>query len=385
MDVRFILVSIPDPKKKSLIARRVGRLPNVGMSQALAMLDRLPVTILGRLAYDISASLAKDLEAMGCKVQMEPLDPEQVLRPAPVAEEPAQVAAAPAIAQEPVVFRRVVSFPSLPEDPKPFACGPKTIRRLSLAWVAGIGVVLIAVISLWLVPVLSKPGQTRRELQKAEQRVERHPEDATAVEVALSAYAELAQSDKNMAKRIEHLTKAVRLRSDDGMFRSMLARAYTDSASRQHARESRARFYQIAISFNKYNEQAWDGLIQVYDEMGKPDLAQEARARKSNVFGEPQEGLDQILGAYGEMLYSPVVRNDTLFVAYQSRRRKPEGILRETYVLCYDFRSLHPASRVKMEIFVQGKRSLTVVSPLRSMPDDFGEWKRKAQVKKSGL
>ena len=107
--------------------------------------------------------------------------------------------------------------------------------------------------------------------------------------------------------------------------------------------------------------------------------------RKNKVFGEPQEGMDQILGAYGEMLYSPVVRNDTLFVAYQSRRRKPEGVLREAYVLCYDFRSLHPASKVKMDIFIQGKRALTLTSSLRSMPDDFGEWKRKATVKKMGL
>ncbi len=384
MDVRFILVSIPDSKKKSLIARRVARLPHVGMSRALSMLDHLPATIFGRIAYDEAASLAKDLEAMGCLVRMEPLEQTRVLRASAPPDDPVQGEDAPEIPKKPYAPRPPVVYASKPEEPDRPITSPKPVRRLSGAWIGGACVVFVVGISFWVVPLLSKAGQTRRTLQKAERRMEQHPEDTTAVEAALSAYAELAQSEKSMAKRIEHLTRAVRLRSDDGMLRSMLARAYADSASRLLGQEMRVRFYQIAISFNQYNEAAWDGLISAYEEMGKTDLAQEARLRKISIFGESQEGLDQILGAYGEALYSPVVRNDTLFVVYQSRKQKPDAILRETYVMCQDFRPLRPASGVKLDVFVRGKRALTVTTSLRSIPDDFVMWKKKTRVIKTG-
>ncbi len=382
MDVRFILQAIPDAKKKLLAARRVAQIPQLTMSQALSKMDHLPVTLFGRLSYDHAALLAKDLEALGCRVHMEPLDAEPTAKSQPRQEPPA----APKPLETPP---RAPSKPYVRPMPEPAVkkaalASPQGGLRIPRQWlwagaaVAGLGLIL------WLLSGSLAGGKNRRlnaQIRDAEKQIEMDPANTAAVEQAVAAYTLMAQSKKPPACRIELLSRAVRLRSDEPMLRSMLAHAYSDSASRIVSQDARIRFFRIAIGFNKYNEQAWDGLITAYENAKQPAAAQDTRLRKIALFGAPREGLDQVLRAYGQPLHAPAVRNDTLFVAYQSRKENREAILHEAYIFCQDIRPLHPAQQARIEVFSGARRMLVATTPLQTLPDDFLLWQERAKIR----
>ncbi|MBD3422424.1 MAG: hypothetical protein GF398_20105 [Chitinivibrionales bacterium] len=111
------------------------------------------------------------------------------------------------------------------------------------------------------------------------------------------------------------------------------AQSYVDSAHRAISPISALKFYQIAISFNRNNIDAWYGLLNAYREAGRLDDAGQTRMEMKQHFGAKVFSVADIVRRFGTLADFSHDESGTARLEYRSTKAKPDHLLEETYKL----------------------------------------------------
>lgn len=111
---------------------------------------------------------------------------------------------------------------------------------------------------------------------------------------------------------------------------------YVDSArtSGENANadlEKQEAFYKIAISFNRYNIQAWHGLLQTYRSMDKPREARETEQEMVEIFGSEVNSISAAVTQFGELSDAYASDGGAYHVEYKTKKTAKDDILRDVF------------------------------------------------------
>ncbi|MFH0919456.1 MAG: hypothetical protein V1913_03775 [Fibrobacterota bacterium] len=123
----------------------------------------------------------------------------------------------------------------------------------------------------------------------------------------------------------------------------------------------RIKFFELAVSFNKFNEPAWKGLITAYEEARKPGKAENARREKEAIFGTLLSRVNDAVAEYGKMKGRPVFSENSVAVGYEAKKDFSPKTLPEMKALAEKIKSIQSFRRV----------SVTVHTNAGSMTEDF--------------
>jgi hypothetical protein len=115
---------------------------------------------------------------------------------------------------------------------------------------------------------------------------------------------------------------------------------YTDSASAQADNYNQAaKFYLMAISFNKHNYKAWYGLINAYYNMKLPEEAHKAEAEMKEIFGDSIFDVNKIIEPFGTIVTAQLDQDSTYSIEYKSASSNKKALMNESYQI---IRALKP-------------------------------------------
>lgn len=100
---------------------------------------------------------------------------------------------------------------------------------------------------------------------------------------------------------------------------------YIDSAamSQNSAGEKTIYFYRMAIAFNKYNINAWYGLVTAYNVAGDTLQANQARTEMEKLFGEKVSAVRELISSYGTLIDLSLSPSGTYRIEYRSNANTP--------------------------------------------------------------
>jgi hypothetical protein len=120
-------------------------------------------------------------------------------------------------------------------------------------------------------------------------------------------------------------TKINRLDSSDG---------YTDSALAVAGDHARAiAFFKIAISFNKYNLRAWQGLLAVYHDAAMGAEAEKTRQEMAELFFDTIASVEGIVEPFGEVTAFAQDGEGTCRLEYRPKTRSRQLLEQEMFYL----------------------------------------------------
>jgi hypothetical protein len=123
-----------------------------------------------------------------------------------------------------------------------------------------------------------------------------------------------------------------RLRDRVGGQQQQQANAYVDSARASgNSLESTIAFYRIAISFNRYNLAAWQGLLQAYRELGRTEDVRETEEQMRAIFGDRVTSVADLVKTFGTLQDAYMNDDGTYRVEYRTMRRGRNDITREVF------------------------------------------------------
>ncbi|MCL2219418.1 MAG: hypothetical protein FWC23_03485 [Chitinispirillia bacterium] len=118
------------------------------------------------------------------------------------------------------------------------------------------------------------------------------------------------------------------------------ANDYIDSARATGANRDRSiKFYRIAISLNRYNLSAWQGLLQAYRDQNMTKEAQETNAQMQEIFGDRVASVSNLVRAFGDISDTYTNEKGTYRVEYRTNKRKRNEILNEVFTMTRSVRT----------------------------------------------
>lgn len=358
------LVHVPERSNKRLIIKRLASDLSVDFRKAERLLAHLPFAIVRHATGEEADILVNDYKKMGCVLEKadDPLEKKPEITEAP--ELPEAIGNTPA-RPEPAARHDLPKTAVLKQRP-----ADSTSQKREIT--AAIAVFLLLAGMLWYfsrnqTPDKFKPGSEGRSNQRSSVRGSGSRRSSPPQRPARSAVPpsqtatqlERAAAADSPEKRIGILKSALKDNPSSPAVKRAMARAYGRKAEQTASLDSRIKFYQIALSFNQYNEAAWDGLIQAYQTAGKTAEALTARKRKKRAFTKARANLGSIIQKYGKTLGLPRIRKKTLSITYKTGTtdiRKLEGEMRR---LAADVRDVRSFDRVTLTAMTQDGKSVT--------------------------
>ncbi len=112
------------------------------------------------------------------------------------------------------------------------------------------------------------------------------------------------------------------------------ANNYVDSAKTSGASvDKQVAFYKIAISFNRYNLQAWHGLLSAYREAKQTEEALATEAQMREIFGEEVNSINAAVTQFGDIVDAYTNESGAYRVEYKTKKTSKEEILRDVFNL----------------------------------------------------
>jgi tetratricopeptide (TPR) repeat protein len=398
MNVRFTISSLQTVRNKHLIARRIARIPDITMTQALLFLEHLPAVIFHSLNYNEAKELEKDLIKFGCTSRIEPLISPATAPAGNESEEKTEKKEEPVAVKEikfdPIPSPAFIYHPQKekPESPSSSWRWKKSFFKMSKPIIFLLFCVLATAGAAGLFLFLQSrqnPGsadfkeQTQKEIQTAisemEKKLQKDSLNPVALEKTADLYKKMAIRLGAPSGKLQYLTRALRLKSDDPQIRALLAKTYVDTARTVFRGEAEIRFYQMAISFNPYNEAAWDGLIGAYEKNGQAKEAEQTQAKKDKIFGENISRLLDEVKTFGEVIAPPETTANRLAFGYAAKISGKEALLKETHKICLQLKKKQNKDSITILVFTPEGNEFSVSSLLKSCPEKYDDWK--AQIK----
>ncbi|HLV31138.1 MAG TPA: hypothetical protein VKY57_06165 [Chitinispirillaceae bacterium] len=112
------------------------------------------------------------------------------------------------------------------------------------------------------------------------------------------------------------------------------SRSFVDSAMTYSNDINNAiKFYKIAISFNRYNVNAWYGLVDAYKSSGMLEEMVSAKEEMQHIFGKNIFSVSDIIGQFGELEDAQMTENGVYRIEYMTREKQKDKIFSEIYTI----------------------------------------------------
>jgi hypothetical protein len=108
---------------------------------------------------------------------------------------------------------------------------------------------------------------------------------------------------------------------------------YADSAKTSPDPNSAIAFYKMAIGINKYNIDAWYGLLAAYTGLGMDEEAQKTKRAMTAIFGEDLFSVSKTVGRFGDLLDAYSTDDGAYHIEYRSREPDTAALVHETFLL----------------------------------------------------
>lgn len=139
--------------------------------------------------------------------------------------------------------------------------------------------------------------------------------------------------------------------------------AYLDSIlNYPNDHQRKINFYKIAISFNKHNLEAWQGLLQTYGELGMGKEAAETRTKMNEIFGEEIHSVKSAVERYGSLDQAYLTEDGIYRIEYSSKSRGRDEFLKETFLLTRAIRSTCRCEKISIYASAGAGRGMLVHS-----------------------
>ena len=112
------------------------------------------------------------------------------------------------------------------------------------------------------------------------------------------------------------------------------SRSFVDSA-RIYSNDinNAIKFYKIAISFNRYNLNAWYGLVDAYKSSGMLEEMVSAKEEMQLIFGKNIFSVSDIIGQFGELEDAQMAEDGVYRIEYMTREKQKDKIFSEIYTI----------------------------------------------------
>ncbi|MFP4164249.1 MAG: hypothetical protein ACLFQB_04530 [Chitinispirillaceae bacterium] len=310
---------IPDHKAKLLIARSLANNPSIPLHVAMEMTEKPPLLLFKNIDIKEAEQHILQLKRFGIKFRIAPCRPETPDEPPPAPEQKQMAPESPSAPKKenhPTATPEPVHKESYSGSYARFRSGimvgdqiepKKESHKTGVIIVLGVVVVLGSL--LFFLPKEKKFVMTQSE----------------------SSFKSSNTSSRSGTDRIKENSSHPKSSSREKRIRSD---AYLDSIlDHPDDRQRNINFYKIAISFNKYNLEAWQGLLQTYRELGMRKEAADTRRKMEKVFGENIHSVKSAVERHGSLDQAYMTEDGIYRIEYRSKSRTRDDFLKETFLL----------------------------------------------------
>ncbi len=360
------ITSIPDSRGKLMVARALAANPAIPLHVAMEMTSKLPVTLYKDLEIKEAEAHIVQLKKFGVgfklsesspeskeKIQLPPIKEERQLKPSSASPPPLDI------------VKPQINHPETMPAPKlePAKTGIKVETRKSDPHRSGIFVgeisetpkkqsrtlqILIPlVIVLSLAALLSfLPKEKKFVVSSTGTKIIKGEVKETK---SSSTGKSSPQNKKTKSGAATVTSSGSENRGEVGNQERKMADSYLDSAvAASDDAESRIAFYKIAISFNKYNISAWQGLLETYRELDRIQEARETQQSMEEIFGAQVFSTNSAVKQFGELTDAYLTEGGAYRVEYRSNNVKREAIFQDIYLLTRALRTVCKCERISI-------------------------------------
>ncbi|MDR0331651.1 MAG: hypothetical protein LBH93_08090 [Chitinispirillales bacterium] len=171
------------------------------------------------------------------------------------------------------------------------------------------------------------------------------------------------------------------LRVQVGGAQKQQSNAYVDSAKSLHInQQGSVALYKIAISFNRYNLQAWHGLLQAYKSMGNLEEARKTEAQMREVFGENVNSVSAAVSQFGELSDAYMSASETYRVEYRSKKASRDDVLREVFNMTRAVRNACRCQNVSIHAYAASGKEMIAHSTEKASIHSLSEFSNNAEI-----
>jgi hypothetical protein len=368
----LMVTRFENSKAKMIIARNVAsRNSDIPLQKALAMMEELPVTVF----HDIDEEEMKEHVVQFTKIGVR-FKAVQVSAP-PSVERDTSVPSKPLIhmqllASAPVDdhdARKVVPEKS---DIKKEGDGDKMLRRLSHKRRYIIVAIVVAAFCgamALLYHFRKQESSTQKEnLQgwRTTEGAEQKQPEQQAQQTPSPPPEQAAQDGRRSITD--------RQRAQSG--------AYLDSAVQTALNDPlmAVNFFKMAIAYNRYNLNAWFGLINAYRDAGIPQKVIEIQHQMEAMFGETILSVNKIVNPYGNILDAWKNQEGVFRLEYRTRGSGKEKLTEETFLVVKALRTVCGCNAVSLFAETGSGRGMLVYIPTSAPLVTIGDFTSAAKI-----
>jgi len=139
-------------------------------------------------------------------------------------------------------------------------------------------------------------------------------------------------------------------------------------------------FYKLAISFNRRNLAAWQGLLQAYRELHMDAAAHETEREMKEIFSTEALSVGNIVKSYGELVDTYVNMDGAHMVEYKTAKSSKVDVLRDVFAMTRAIRAACDCSNISIRVSTGSGKEVTAHSTELTSVHSLSEFMRQAEI-----
>jgi hypothetical protein len=139
-------------------------------------------------------------------------------------------------------------------------------------------------------------------------------------------------------------------------------------------------FYKMAISFNRQNLAAWQGLLQAYRELRMDSAVHETERQMKAIFGEETLSVGNSVKSHGELVDAYVNGDGVYMVEYNTPKTSKVDILRDVFGLTRAVRAACDCHNISIHANTGSGKGVTAYSTQHTSIHTLSEFMRQAEI-----
>jgi len=172
----------------------------------------------------------------------------------------------------------------------------------------------------------------------------------------ISVYSTVTEvSRKNVRNRTETGKKEIKKTTSEISRKDISSQQITESSAmidsaiqfkNDHAKE--IHFYKMAISFNRYNIQAWYGLLNAYRDAEMQSEMNYTKEEMKDIFGNNIFSINEIVRPYGSLNDAQLDKERNYLIEYNTGKTVKDDLITESYFIIREIRQVCNCKQISL-------------------------------------
>ncbi|MDR2578542.1 MAG: hypothetical protein LBC70_07025 [Chitinispirillales bacterium] len=374
------VTSIPDRKAQEAIAEIIAESPSISLETARIMAERPPILLYRNVAPKEAEQYVSKLKSLGIGFKLSKAEevPDQPEEEAGGSAQPADDPIAAHLRTAGTGTRTHIEPRNIHSDAHAGRTGLGNIEKmekeskkksLKAALITAAAFILLAL----LIHLLPQQNRFASNTSSTPARAAAAQNENRAGEHAQTA----PQQNQQTAPQSKD-----RLRREISNTQRQQSNAYVDSARTCGSgnMERCIAFYRTAISFNRFNLAAWQGLLQAYRDSQMANEALETKVQMKELFGEEVMSVTSLVEAFGEVVDAYLNDEGAYRVEYKTQRRSKDDVLREVFNMTRAVRTACNCQNISIFASTGAGRGLLAHSTPQTSVHTLAGFMRQAEI-----